>query len=149
MLRNMLRPIFNTTLDQFLVFLCMFCFCLAETTIFIVFPAKNAFKDNPPKTRFKSTAAQTALCQSVYFLCIFHVGGFSALLFWGELLFSLQKTQNSKGKPRQKGTRKQDANNQKSFLVFRFTKDNTHTDTNNIKHIETKNKNQKQTLNQH
>ena len=50
LLRNILGPAFNASLDQFLtlgffvvfVFFCFCCFFLAETPIFIVFSAKNA-----------------------------------------------------------------------------------------------------------
>ena len=51
MLRNILGPVFNLYLDQFLTYKICYCFVLlffwAETPIFIVFSAKN--------TKFKET----------------------------------------------------------------------------------------------
>ena len=56
MLRNILGPIFNLYLDQFLTYkICyFFVFCLAETPIFIVFSAKmqNLKKHKKEKTHY-------------------------------------------------------------------------------------------------
>ena len=84
MLRNMLGPIYDSTLDQCLTqpfwhFLAIFPFSkYAETTRVIVITAKNCmFKPTPPKlgTLFVNTIA----------LAEKH-GPFSAFLFWGFLL---------------------------------------------------------------
>ena len=80
MLRNILGPVFNLYLDQFITYkMCYFCFLFfgAETPIFIVFSANNAkFKETQKrkKTRFVNTIVLTAFVKmSVLFVfCIFH-----------------------------------------------------------------------------
>ena len=90
MLRNILGPVFNLYLDQFLTykicyFFCFFFFFWAETPIFIVFSAKNAkFKETQKrkKTLFVNTIVLTALVKmSVFFL------HFSFLLFFFQFPF--------------------------------------------------------------
>ena len=70
MLRNMLGPVFNLYLDQFLTY--KICYFLAETPMFIVFSAKTAkFKETQKrkKTLFVNTIVLTALVKvSVFFL---------------------------------------------------------------------------------
>ena len=90
LLRNILGPVFNASLDQFLTlgflffFVFFFFFLLAETPIFIVFSAKNAkFKETQKRkkdTICKHTCANCS-CQNVLFLCIFH--------FWVFLQFPI------------------------------------------------------------
>ena len=89
LLRNIIGPVFNASLDQFLTLGFLFCFVFfsfflgAETPIFIVFSAKNAkFKET--QKRKKDTICEhfcaNCFCQNVLFLCIFH--------FW---LFAISK----------------------------------------------------------
>ena len=79
MLRNILGPVFNLYLDQFLTYKICYFFLFffvffggAETPIFIVFSAKNAkFKETQKrkKTLFVNTIVLTALVKvSVFFL---------------------------------------------------------------------------------
>ena len=76
LLRNMLGPVFNASLDQFLTlgfflfFLCYFLF-FAETPIFIVFQQEmqNLKKHKKEKkTPFVSTPVQTALVKMCFFM---------------------------------------------------------------------------------
>ena len=79
MLRNILGPVFNFNLDQFLtlefvIFLVFFCFLGAETPIFIVFSAKNAKLKETQKTKKDTICEHTCAncsCQNVRFFCIF------------------------------------------------------------------------------
>ena len=88
MLRNILGPVFNFNLDQFLTlefcqFFCVFLvFCWAETPIFIVFSAKNAkLKETQKrkKTLFVNTIVLTTLVKMSVFsaFLIFAVLGIS------------------------------------------------------------------------
>ena len=87
LLRNILGPVFNASLDQFLTlgfffFFVFFFFFLAETPIFIVFSAKHAkFKETQKRkkdTICEHTCANCS-CQNVLFLCIFHFWVFFAI----------------------------------------------------------------------
>ena len=102
LLRNILGPVFNASLDQFLTlgflfFLCFFSFFWAETPIFIVFSAKNAkFKETQKRkkdTICEHTCANCS-CQNVLFLCIFHFWGFCNFQFFQRCF--LIGSQNSK-----------------------------------------------------
>ena len=86
LLRNIIGPVFNASLDQFLTlgflfFFVFFSFFLAETPIFIVFSAKNAkFKET--QKRKKDTICEhfcaNCFCQNVLF-CAFFIFGFFAI----------------------------------------------------------------------
>ena len=87
LLRNILGPIFNASLDQFLTlgffvfFVFFFFFGRAETPIFIVFSAKDVkFKEKIKKTLFVSTPVLTALV-NMFILCIFFIFDFLFLQF--------------------------------------------------------------------
>ena len=76
LLRNILGPVFNASLDQFLTlgfvfFVSCFLFFLAETPMFIVFSAKNAkFKETQKRkkdTSCEHTCANCS-CQNVLFV---------------------------------------------------------------------------------
>ena len=104
LLRNILGPVFNASLDQFLtlgfLFFFVFFFFLgggAETPIFIVFSAKNAkFKETQKRkkdTICEHTCANCS-CQNVLFLCIFHFWVFCNFQFFQRCF--LIGSQNSK-----------------------------------------------------
>ena len=82
MLRNILGPVFNFNLDQFLTLEFCYCFsffCLfwgggAETPIFIVFSAKNAKLKETQKTKKDTICEHTCAncsCQNVRFFSAF------------------------------------------------------------------------------
>ena len=111
MLRNILGPVFNLYLDQFLTYkICyFFCFFLfffwAETPIFIVFSAKNAkFKET--QKRKKDTICEhncaNCSCQSVRFFCIFHFCCFFNFRFFLKMfLFGFPKSKKQKNQRKQ------------------------------------------------
>ena len=76
MLRNILGPVFNLYLDQFLTYtFFLFVFVLlAETSIFIVFSAKHAkLKETPKNNTICEHNCANCSCQNVrFFFCIFH-----------------------------------------------------------------------------
>ena len=86
LLRNILGPVFNASLDQFLTlgflfFFVLFFFFLAETPIFIVFQQQmqNLKKHKKEiKTLFVSTPVLTALVKMSFF-CAFFIFGFFAI----------------------------------------------------------------------
>ena len=91
MLRNILGPVFNLYLDQFLnykicYFFVFFLFLfLAETPIFIVFSAKiqNLKKHQKRKnTLFVNTIVLTALVQVSFFSAFFIFAVFSISVFF-------------------------------------------------------------------
>ena len=91
MLRNILGPVFNASLDQFFNASFFLCFLLlAETPMFIVLSAKHAkFKENTKKekkTLFVNTIVLIALVKmSVFF---FFSAFFIFAFFWNFHLFS-------------------------------------------------------------
>ena len=119
MLRNILGPVFNLYLDQFLTYkICYFFFFFwgggAETPIFIVFSAKNAkFKETQKKkkTLFVNTIVLTALVKmSVFFSAFFIFAVFSISIFqrcfW--LVSQNQKIQKKQSKQNKKQEQKED-----------------------------------------
>ena len=107
LLRNILGPVFNASLDQFLtlgffVFFVFFFFFFffAETPIFIVLSAKNAkFKETQKRkkdTICEHTCANCS-CQNVPFLCIFHFWVFCNFQFFQRcFLIGSQSSKNYK-----------------------------------------------------
>ena len=117
MLRNILGPVFNLYLDQFLTYkICFFfCFCfLAETPIFIVFSAKNTkFKETQKRknTLFVNTIVLTALVQVSFFLHFSFLLFFSISVFFEDVFvwFSPnQKIQKKQSKQNKKQEPKED-----------------------------------------
>ena len=125
MLRNILGPVFNLYLDQFLtyknVFFCFLGFFLAETPIFIVFSAKNAkFKETQKrkKTLFVNTIVLTALVQVSFFSAFFIFAVFTISVFlkmflvWFPKIKKYKKNKGSKQqKTRTKGRQKMQSKN--------------------------------------
>ena len=100
LLRNILGPVFNASLDQFLTLGFLFFFVFfsffffgggggAETPIFIVFSAKHAKFKETQKRKKDSICEHTCAncsCQNVLFFCIFHffffaISNFSEMFF--------------------------------------------------------------------
>ena len=125
MLRNMLGPVFNLYLDQFLTynvfFFLLFCFLFGWTPICIVFSAKmqNLEKHKFDKKKKKDTICEhncaNCSCQNVRFVFFLH---FSVLLFLlfpflSEIVFDrfpkIQKYKSNKNKKKNNNTRTQDA----------------------------------------
>ena len=76
LLCNILGPMFNASLDQFLTLGFFFCFSFfGWNPYFIVFSANNAkFKETQKRkknTICEHTCADCS-CQNIFFLCIFH-----------------------------------------------------------------------------
>ena len=97
LLRNILGPVFNASLDQFLtlgflfffVFFCVFFFFLAETPIFIVFSAKHAKFKETQKRKKDSICEHTCAncsCQNALF-CAFFIFGFFAISNFSDMFF--------------------------------------------------------------
>ena len=103
MLRNILGPIFNLYLDQFLTYkICYFVFFWgggAETPICIVLSAKHAKNE---ETQKKDTICEhncaNCSCQNVrFFFCIFHFCCFCNFHFFSEMfLTDFQKSKHNK-----------------------------------------------------
>ena len=125
MLRNILGPVFNLYLDQFLTykicyFFVFFCFFLAETPMFIVFSAKNAkFKETQKRknTLFVNTIVLTALVQVSFFLHFSFLLFFSFHFFvedvfvWFPKIKKYKKPKQAKQKTRTKGRQKMQSKN--------------------------------------
>ena len=125
MLRNILGPVFNLYLDQFLTykicyFFVFFVFVLAETPIFIVFSAKNTkFKETQKKKKHTICEHNCAncSCSSVLFFCIFHFCCFSISVFfedvfvWFPKIKKYKKPKQAKQKTRTKGRQKMQSKN--------------------------------------
>ena len=138
MLRNILGPIFNFYLDQFLTykfvdFLFFFFFGGAETPILIVFSAKNAkFKEtqkNKKDTICEHNCANCS-CQSALFFCIFHFCCFLNFRFLKMFLFGFPKSTHTK-KNQSKQNKKQEQTEDKrckaktnEILWFKTKQDN-------------------------
>ena len=110
LLRNIIGPVFNASLDQFLTlgflffFVFFFFFFLAETPIFIVFSAKNAkFKETQKKKKDTICEHNCANCSCENVLFFVH---FSFLLFF-QYPFFLMMFLN--GFPKSKNTKKNKA----------------------------------------
>ena len=109
MLRNMLGPVLNLYLDQFLTykicyfFLFVFVF-LAETPIFIVFSARiQNLKKHKKEKKKKHTHTicehncANCSCSSVLFFCIFHICCFFSIsVFLKMFLFGFPKSKKYK-----------------------------------------------------
>ena len=124
MLRNILGPVFNFNLDQFLTlefYFFFFCFFLffgggAETPIFIVFSAKNAKLKETQKTKKDTICEHTCAncsCQNVRFFLHFWFLLFLEFPCFSEMfLIGFQNSKNHKIWKQQKQktptTRKQD-----------------------------------------
>ena len=119
MLRNILGPVFNLYLDQFLTYKICYFFCfflfffLAETPIFIVFSAKNAkFKETQKrkKTLFVHTIVLTGLVQVSFFAAFFIFAVFSISVFFEDVFVWFPKIKKYKktnqAKPKNKNKRK-------------------------------------------
>ena len=122
MLRNILGPVFNLYLDQFLTYkICyFFVFFLAETPIFIVFSAKNTkFKETQKKKKHTICEHNCAncSCSSVLFFCIFHFCCFFNFVFfedvfvWFPKIKKYNKPKQAKQKTRTKGRQKMQSKN--------------------------------------
>ena len=138
MLRNILGPVFNFNLDQFLTLeFCYFFFFLvfwgAETPIFIVFSAKNAKLQETQKTKktlFVNTIVLTVLVKmSVFFFLHFWFLLFLEFPCFSEMfLIGFPKSKNTKNKASQtknnnnKKTRCKAKRNE--MLWFKTTEDN-------------------------
>ena len=93
MLRNILGPVFNLYLDQFLTYKICFIFLLffvffAKTPIFIVFSAKNTKFEETQKrknTLFVNTIVLTALVQVSFFSAFFIFVVFSISVFFEDV----------------------------------------------------------------
>ena len=117
LLRNILGPVFNASLDQFLTLGFFSCFLfLLKPLFFIVLSAKNAkFKET--QKRKKDTICEhtcaSCSCQNVLFLCIFHFWVFCNFqCFQRCFLIGSQNSKNYKigkqQKPKTTRRRKQD-----------------------------------------
>ena len=101
MLRNMLGPMLNTTLDQILTYLSLhFLLFLAwlKPVLSQFFSKNEIFKDTPKRKAIlrMSTTVLTALFEMSSFV-YFPLFGFWKLPIFGELLFDgLQKSNNAK-----------------------------------------------------
>ena len=102
MLRNMLGPVFNLYLHQFLTYkICYFCFLLKP--LFISVFSKNAkFKETQKKTLFVNTIVLTALVKMSVF-CIF---SFLDVFDWFTKNQKYKKPKQAKQKTRTKGRQK-------------------------------------------
>ena len=106
MLRNILGPVFNLYLDQFLTykfcfFFVFFVFFLAETSNFIVFQQKiqNLKKHKKGKnTLFVNTIVLTALVQVSFFSAFFIFAVFSISVFFEDVFVWFPKIKNTKTK---------------------------------------------------
>ena len=107
MLRNILGPVFNLYLDQFLTYkICyFFLFFLAETPIFYSVFSKNAkFKETQKRknTLFVNTIVLTALVQVSFFSAFFIFAVFFNFRFFLKMfLFGFPKSKNTKNQSKQ------------------------------------------------
>ena len=119
MLRNILGPVFNLYLDQFLTyklssFLFFFLFGGAETPIFIVFSANNAKLKETQKrtiTLFVNTIVLTALVKVSFFMHFSFLLCFNFLFFedvfvWFPEIKKYKKQKQAKQKTKTKGRQK-------------------------------------------
>ena len=149
MLRNILGPMFNFNLDQFLTleFCYFFCFFRAETPIFIVFSAKTAKLKETQKTKKDTICERTCAncsCQNVRFFCIFDF-----CCFWNFHVFSemfligfpksknTKKTKQAKQKTRTKGRHNMQSKKKWNVMIQKQHK-TTSRKTKTKEHLETK-----------
>ena len=149
MLRNILGPSFDATLDQVLSkhfwhVLPFFFSKYAETTIFIVFSAKSAFLKPTPQ-KIETLFVHTTANWFSRFFCIFVFLGFCCVRFlggpfWEEWKKTKFETKQQKGK---KTTRCKQQNDLVLFLVPRKREKNqttqTQNNTNQMSKMETNN----------
>ena len=132
MLRNILGPVFNLYLDQFLTYkICYFFFLLfflgggAETPMFIVFQLKMQNLKNhkkEKKTLFVNTIVLTALVKMSVFLsafcCFFNFHFFRDVFDWFPKIKKYKKnTKQAKQKTRTKGRQKKQSKNQWNIMI--------------------------------
>ena len=135
MLRNILGPVFNLYLDQFLTYkICYFSvffvfmfFFLAETPIFIVFSAKKyKFKETQKRknTLFVNTIVLTALVQVSFFSAFFIFAVFfqfsvffEDVFVWFPKIKKIKKPKQAKQKTRTKGRQKMQSKNKWKIMI--------------------------------
>ena len=90
LLRNILGPVFNASLDQFSTLGVFFCVFLVETPIFIVFSAKNAKLKETQKRKKDTICEHTCAncsCQNVRFFSAFFIFVFLKFPICSKVLF--------------------------------------------------------------
>ena len=103
MLRNIIGPIFNFNLDQFLTLeFCFYCFFFGggpETPIFIVFSANNAKLKETQKRKKDTICEHTCAncsCQNVLFSAFLIFAVFGISMFSEMFLIGFQYSKNNK-----------------------------------------------------
>ena len=132
MLRNILGPVFNFNLDQFLTL--EFCYFLvfwggAETPIFYsVVSKKCKIERNTKKTLFVNTPVLTVLVKMSVFFCIFdfccflEFPCFSEMFLIGFQKFKNKKNESNKNKTRQQQENKMQSKNKSKIMIQKTTR---------------------------